>query len=183
VRALSLLVILLGAAACSTGASTDSHGSQSTADRAEQVQRATLTVHDVLGTGLIRGNGLTEQRLGRATAYNNPDPRTACGRKLPLPVSSRSVFIVISGSGLYIGDFVFDLASPQAHQVIALNRAAALPGCPMYRSQTPYGYRQINQFLSVVGLPSVGSESFAFFDSPPKTGRSVGLRDRGTDPS
>ena len=161
-RALSLLVILLGAAACGTGASTYSLGSQSTADRAEQVQGATLTVHDVLGTEFIRDNGLTEQRLGRATAYNNPDPRTACGRKLPLPVSSRSAFVVISGSSLYITDFVFDLAPAQAHRFIALNRATAILGCPIFRSQTPYGYRQINQFLSVVDLPSVGSESFAF---------------------
>jgi hypothetical protein len=122
---------------------------------------ALLTRDEVLATGLV-GSQIAVQTPDTVELQENPDPRGPCGGRddAALNVNAFDAGIVFATPAIIIQHFVVQ-DSGSARSVAAM-RADIAPGCPTFLSDTPYGFRQVNEFVASIELPAIGDDRVAW---------------------
>src|SRR5439155_1575070 len=80
----------------------------------------------------------------------DPDPREPCGARgyqPPLTEAALALFEPTGTSRMVIEESVWSLSDDLAQRAVDDVRRDIHPGCPEFRSETPFGESQTNQFL------------------------------------
>jgi hypothetical protein len=150
------LLLCLTAAACggSAGAGSSTRGT------------AAAPAPPALGRALLTAAGL--RRVAGAyvrqppSLVEDPDPRGPCGARIRQPpLSDGATVAFASRAPAEIFQWIGRLRPAVAAGLVASIRGDIRPGCPPYRTATPYGHPQLNRFLRALSLPPLGDQRVA----------------------
>lgn len=118
-----------------------------------------LTIEDVAG-GPGAPLGMTQVDSDAMAIEDNPDPRGPCGAKVYQPSLATAVagaFFQSQGTPpTRVMHVLWDLPPGLSTRAVKDLRRDVEPGCPPFRSITPYGFRQKAQFVD--RLPVSGGD-------------------------
>jgi hypothetical protein len=155
--ALAIVLVCLTAAACGGGgAGRASSGPATTRIAPPRLATALLT------TAQVRDAAGVYVRVPGTSLTDNPDPRAPCGARVSLPpLREGAVAIFRSKAPAEIDQWILDLPPGAAAKLVRVAERDVRPGCPAYRSATPYGPAQQNRFVRTIALPSLGDGRLA----------------------
>jgi hypothetical protein len=151
------LLVCLTAAAC--GGSTA--GSTHTPPPAPAVAPPALA-DGLLTAAQLRPAGGVFVRQPTGSVTDNPESRAPCGAKISVPPLRLGALVVYrSKAPAEVDERIVDLPSGVAERLVGAYARDTRPGCPAYRTATPFGHPQENQFFRSIALPSLGDQRLA----------------------
>ncbi len=158
-RALTALLAAAALTACSGGGRHAGSAGPSLTPRVTTAPSAAR-----LATGLLADGDVAGVRVvpaDQAAVYQDPDPRSPCGRRLPLPAASGVAGVALEGEGAGGFEFLLPVGASRAAAYVAATRADSRPGCAAYQSRTNTGGVQTVRFVGPETTPDPRTESAA----------------------
>jgi hypothetical protein len=159
VRLASIVVVCLTAAAC--GGASGMHvapapGTSGTP--APALRSALLTAPELPAMPDAFAGG----PVSVASITVDPDPRGPCGVKLSQPSFRTGVVAQFqSREPAAVFQWINRLPRGTATAYIAAVADDIRPGCPAFKTATPYGHPQLNVFVGAIALPPLGDQRVA----------------------
>lgn len=155
----AILLVCLTAAACGGSATGSTH----------TTPPATTIAPHVLADGLLTAAQLrpvagtfVRQPVSTTSVTEDPDPRSPCGARVSLPsLHHGAVTELRSRAPAELFQWINDLRPGAAERLVGAFARDVRPGCPAYRTATPYGHPQLNRFIRGIRLPRLGDERLA----------------------
>ena len=139
-------------------------------DRAQAPTKSPPATAPDLRKGLLTAaqlrtaSGAPFVRVPSSTATQNHSPgRSPCGAKASLP-PRREGALALFRSGAPPGElaeWIIDLPVGRAAALVAIARGDMRPGCPAFRSATPFRPFELDRFVRPVALPALADDRLA----------------------